>query len=70
MVSLVLAAAMAAARVGPPDLPEAAIERGGVTFDFASISEHRFASAFDPGKNILKDPPSGTLTAPKTYAWW
>ena len=65
MASLMFVAAVAHA--GLPHLPESTIERGGVTFDFASISEHRFASAFDPGKNILKNPPSGTLTAPKTY---
>ena len=43
-LSFVLAAV---ARAGLPDLPEATIERGGVTFDFASISEQRFASAND-----------------------
>ena len=35
---------------------------GGVTFDFAAISERRFSHAFDPARNVLKEPLSGTAT--------
>ena len=34
----------------------------GVSFDFKEISARRFAAAFDPQRNVLKEPIAGTTT--------
>ena len=36
-------------------LPPSDHDRGGTTFDFAACSERRFATAFDPRKNICRE---------------
>ena len=40
----------------------AAAEPGGVTFDFEAISAKRFAGAFDPQRNVLKERFEGVAT--------
>ena len=53
--SLTAALASHAAQVNPDD-------PGGTSFDFAAISEKRFAGAFDPQRNVLKEQIAGKTT--------
>lgn len=65
--SLLVAGAAAGGGVA---LPTAAVERGGVTFDFDVITEARFRSVFDPARNLLANPPPPErLTATKTFTF-
>ena len=40
----------------------ASADVGGVSFDFKELSARRFAAAFDPQRNVLKEPIAGTAT--------
>ena len=40
----------------------ASADAGGVSFDFKELSARRFAAAFDPQRNVLKEPIAGTAT--------
>lgn len=67
LISIVLALAGGCANV---ELPEADIGRGGVSFDYAAITQARFKGAFDPGRNLLKDPPApGHISASKSFTF-
>ena len=43
-------------------LPPSGHDRGGMTFDFAACSERSFAKAFDPRKNVCRQPLHVRLT--------
>ena len=40
----------------------ASADAGGVSFDFKELSTRRFATAFDPQRNVLKESFAGTIT--------
>ncbi|MGN0832914.1 MAG: hypothetical protein ACI4RD_04600, partial [Kiritimatiellia bacterium] len=50
-------------------LPVARLTRGGTTFDFAKLSADRFASAFDPERNLLTNAPAGRIVGTVNYAF-
>ena len=40
----------------------ASADAGGLSFDFKELSARRFAAAFDPQRNVLKESFAGTIT--------
>ena len=48
------------------ELPLAEHDLGGVTFDFAACSDRRFKDAFDPARNVVREP----VFAQTKGGWW